>query len=68
MRYMLVKTMQGENTLERDVTPSIETYKGIQGYYHAVKDKIKEYNHKYGWTTSLYKETDKGREFIFNIP
>jgi hypothetical protein len=35
---------------------------GIQGFYHKFKDALT------GHKRALIKETENGREFIFNIP
>lgn len=54
----------GGNLQERDITDAVKLSKGIQNFYHKYKQVFIENE----YTVSIYKETENGREFIFNIP
>lgn len=57
---------KGNDSSIRNVTEEVNLFKGVQGYYHIAKTVFQEID--LGLKVTLFKETDKGREFIYNIP
>jgi len=70
MEYILV-TEINEQRAERNVTKQVELCNNsVQQFYHKQKSWLLENPTPamICFNSSLYKETENGREFIFNIP